>query len=1258
MITKKNLKDLLTVLGFVRHGDDAFAKSYGALDKSIVVDFGKETITWPEGLTARDNTTSNFTSPENFVVLECVDRLLSKGYRPEHLVLEEKWLLGHEQKGGKADICVYDDENRLLLIIECKTAGEEFRKYKRQLFLDGGQLFSYWQQDRNAQWLCLYASDLVKSEDGLKVSYADSMVVLNCEDDKNLVKTAEKDDSVHLYCQAHTVEQLFRAWDETYNKQTYPDVIFGPDSQAYRIGVRPLKKKDLRQFSPDDGIVNRFLEILRHNNVSDRENAFNKLVSLFVCKLVDEVTKGDDDELDFQYRVIQDSYEDLQDRLQRLYRDGMKEFMGEKIFYVENDYADKLFAQYSGSQRRRAISQLRETIRKLKFYSNNEFAFKDVHNEELFLQNGKILVEVVQLFEPYRIVYPARDQLLGDLFEQLLAKGFKQNEGQFFTATPITRFIWDSLPIDRVIHRGGKMCHPRVIDYACGAGHFLTEAVEAINSHFTLAGGKPSKDNAWVEKFIYGVEKDYRLARVSKVSLHMNGAGKGQIVFGDGLENYPDRGIDNGQFDILAANPPYSVEAFKSHLKLKNNDLELLDRITDQGSEIEALFVERIAQLLKPRGIAAVVLPSTLLTTGEGPYVGAREQLLDNFHIRAIVGLGKNAFQATSTETIILFLEKYDEPPKRASMVADSVDAILSDKPPSEWEDREIFDAYVVHIGVAERDYLDFVSGTKSWVEWREHPYFGVYCKAFEALSEFRTKRTQRAFLKLSAAEQDAAVSEWFYDYWIKGVERDKLMSFGLVYQQKTLIVKSPDDKNEERAFLGYSWSNRRGQEGIKIENEGGLLYAPQDRQAHGTIAAGIRDAFNETVPTIETGAEYARYLPLRDLIDFSRAKFDMAINIERQAKTGFTSRHALVPLSECAEIVRGVTYDKGDQVTARTSRVILTADNITLEGELLVQKEVFLRNSFEPDARKELKKGDCFICLSSGSRQHVGKVAYIDHDLHCFAGGFMGILRVVPERCVSRYVFEVLNSVTGRAIVRQESDGVNIKNLSNSIGEIKIPLPSMAIQKKIVAECAKVDAGSAECKRTIAEARQKIEKLVDVLLSKGGITVGLGDDKWFALSIGKRVVDSQLRKDGAIPVMSANVFEPMGMIDEELLSDYSTDSVIWGIDGDWMVNVWKAGIPFYPTDHCGVMRIKKKDVLPFVAAKLLERSGREVGFKRSNRASIDRIKSLKIAVPPLAEQVRVVAQVEKLEKAIADAETILSKSSSAKAAILDKYLR
>ena len=538
MITKGNLKKLLSILEYTEVSPHRFKKEFTDVNCSIEVDFISEKIIYPQdrGLKINDDTTSNFAHPENFVVFECINQLLKKGYRPEHIELEKKWHLGHDTKSGKADICVYDIDNSMLMIIECKTYGKEYKDALKILRTDGGQLFSYWQQERGTKWISLYTSDIV----GREITREND--IINCLDDANLVLLSKKDDSLKLYSKAHTVSELFEVWTETYMLKLWQELIFGDDSLAYKIGVKPLRKKDLKDFAPDDKIVNKFEEILRHNNVSDKENAFNRLVALFICKLADEIRKGDNDEVEFQYKQGTDTYESLQDRLQRLHQEGMEDFMGEKIFYVPADYPEWLFTTYTGTQRKKAIEDLKEKIKILKFYSNNDFSFKDVHNEELFLQNGKILVEIVQLFERYRIVYLSKHQFLGDLFEQLLNKGFKQNEGQFFTPIPITRFIWDSLPLREYVNNGGSLRHPKIIDYACGAGHFLTEAVEAVNSVIK------SDNNDWVRDYIYGIEKDYRLARVSKISLFMHGAGSGNIIFGDGLDNYTDKGISKENY--------------------------------------------------------------------------------------------------------------------------------------------------------------------------------------------------------------------------------------------------------------------------------------------------------------------------------------------------------------------------------------------------------------------------------------------------------------------------------------------------------------------------------------------------------------------------------------------------------------------------------------------------------------------------------------------------------------------------------------
>ena len=80
MITKDNIKKLLSALGFEQDGD-IFTKSYEGVAPTLKVDVRDGHFYYKEfGITVGRETTSNFSEPENFVVFECIDRLLSMGY--------------------------------------------------------------------------------------------------------------------------------------------------------------------------------------------------------------------------------------------------------------------------------------------------------------------------------------------------------------------------------------------------------------------------------------------------------------------------------------------------------------------------------------------------------------------------------------------------------------------------------------------------------------------------------------------------------------------------------------------------------------------------------------------------------------------------------------------------------------------------------------------------------------------------------------------------------------------------------------------------------------------------------------------------------------------------------------------------------------------------------------------------------------------------------------------------------------------------
>lgn len=1028
MITKDNLCDLLLDMGYGEGDTGVYEKKYPDFDCSITVDYNKELIIYPEekGFQVNDRTTSNFDENENFVVLECIDRLLTKGYRPEHIELERRWKLGHSRKSGKADIYVTDSEGKkCLFIIECKTYGDEYRKELKNIDIDGGQLFSYFAQARSAQWLILYASNFTD-----KRSYITESIC--SKDDKNDELLAKKDESIKLYKDASEASDLFDVWCETYGKRYTGDIVFNDNTKPYDIGIKPLTKNRLRDFEEGDKIVNKFEEILRHNNVSDKENAFNRLVALFICKLVDEEEKEDNDIVDFQYKIGTDTYETLQERLQKLHQKGMEKYMKEEIVYIPDEYAEKLIMGYTGQKRINMINDLKKTIKMLKFYTNNDFAFKDVHNEELFLQNGKILVEVVQLFQEYRIVGSEKLQLLGDLFENLLTKGFKQNEGQFFTPIPITRFIWNAIPTSEIINIDRNNLLPKVIDYACGAGHFLTEGYSRIKNGLIECAPEMLECENWEEKVLFGVEKDYRLARVSKIELFMHGAGNGNIVFGDGLEEHEDKGVVSNTFDILVANPPYSVEAFKPHLKVKDDEFKILKYISNDGSEIETLFVERISQLLKPNAVAAVILPDSIVRKDMYSFRAAREILLQNFEFKAIVRMESSTFGKTGQPTAIMFLKKRDEPPKQFEMVQDIVEAVFSRRELEDWEDKDIFESYLKRIDCTENNYYKVIQESVSWEALLEIDSFAEYVMAFMEEPMYRDMNEKYNDGKMEPDEFEEWRLKTIYDR-IHDSEREKLMYFALTCKQHTLFVSMPSDTKEQEMFLGYKWCDRKKMEGI-LETNDGLLFSKRKLNEDGYLASMIWRTFDGIEYIAPKLKQYSFFANMSDMLDFDEAKFSKVIKL-------------------------------------------------------------------------------------SMPRKRVLKPGYKKYKL---------------------------------------------------------------INKKI-----------------------------------------------FETGIGRRVLKSELTEGKGINIYSANVCSVFGKIDKEILDDYSRPSILWGIDGDWMVNIIDANKKFYPTDHCGYIRILIDDIIPEFLAMALEVEGKLEKFSRANRASTDRIRKISIFVPEdINEQKRILNEI------------------------------
>lgn len=1091
MITKDNLKQVLENLGF-KNKNENYVKTIN--NYTLLIDYKNQSINYPKEIKIHDKTTSNFSHPENFVVFECVHRLLEKGYKAEHLELEPKWNLGRDKKGGKADILVKDNEKNPYLIIECKTTdskNSEFIKEWNRMQEDGGQLFSYFQQEKGVKYLCLYASDFSD-----KLEYKN--YIIQAYDNEEYLKEKELQNS---YKKSNNNIELFKTWKESYELQYFKQGIFEANVNAYKILEITPTFDNLKELK-EEGKYHEFAKILRKHNISGKENAFDKLVNIFLCKIYDETFNKNN--LKFGYfGVMADTYANMQDRLMWLYKEAMKEFLGEKITFVSNEDIEKDFKQLK-------IKTLKEVmqnyIKELKFYSNNDFAFLEVHNKELFLKNALVLKEIVELFANYKLTQNSTNQFLGNLFELFLQKGMKQDEGQFFTPIQICEFIMYSLPLQEMLNKNSKAL--RVIDYACGAGHFLNTYANELKRYLTEDELKEHYKN------IYGIEKEYRLSKVSKVSSAMYGQNEINILYADALASFELANtnnlegekakpqIESNSFDLLIANPPYSVKGFletlsdksKNTYKLFNDDINI-----ETNNSIECFFCERANQILNDNAKAAIILPSSILNK-DSIYKNTREILFQNFDFIAIVELGNQTFGATGTNTIILFLRKKETFKQENHLISQDYSLIKERIEAENLKDNESFyqnylNTYCDFRKFDKELYSNFLNGNLD-SKLAELEAFKDYCNAFRQTSDYKRLKESKIY-KESKDKQD--LEDKAFLAYAQAIEKDKLLYFSLSLNQEVLIIKSPSDIKEQKKFLGYEWSNRKGDEGLKELHEPYLspLFERGNPQNETKLNTLICKAFLKTLSDIPKDLQgYASKARLIDMMDFEKVEFNKAISLNPSNSTQSEMSNPFI--NSKFELVRLKDFVLDIQTAKRPSGGVGKYENgaLSLGGEHIDNKSGYIKldnpkyvpiefyESFALQDKGIVKQFDILICKDGAL---TGKIAMVRNEFirkSAMINEHIFLLRC-DNIAKQKYLFYILHSYSGQQALKSKitgsaQGGINKTNLES----ILIPNADFEIQKQIVAECEKVE----EQYNTIRMSVEEYQNLIKAILQKCGI--------------------------------------------------------------------------------------------------------------------------------------------------------------------------
>jgi len=239
----------------------------------------------------------------------------------------------------------------------------------------------------------------------------------------------------------------------------------------------------------------------------------------------------------------------------------------------------------------------------------------------------------------------------------------KRHLSQFFTPEVVVQFMFDLVSFDPLW---------KVMDPACGDGAFLKEALKR-------GGG-----------VVAGMDIDPEAIEAAQENLR-EFAGRFHLFCQDGLTSIEcESGFWKGHYDFVIGNPPFAsskwrvrdketlrqftlaqIEDEKHAFQLPLLSESLRPVKTRESQVIEVLFLERFVQLARPGGEVAIILPEGIFANSNLRYV--REWLVNNFTIRAVVGLPRETFKdmGTTAKTAVLYLEKHKPPENHQVLLAE-----------------------------------------------------------------------------------------------------------------------------------------------------------------------------------------------------------------------------------------------------------------------------------------------------------------------------------------------------------------------------------------------------------------------------------------------------------------------------------------------------------------------------------------------------------------------------------------------------------
>ena len=186
-----------------------------------------------------------------------------------------------------------------------------------------------------------------------------------------------------------------------------------------------------------------------------------------------------------------------------------------------------------------------------------------------------------------------------------------------------------------------------IYDPTCGSGGMLIKCLTYVRD----------KGEEWRSMKVFGQELNSLTASIARMNLFLHGVQEYTIVNDDTLSE--PGFIQNGhlqQFDIVLANPPYSIKQW-------NRDSFAADKwgrnflgVPPQGRADYAFFQHILASMKQDTGRCAILFPHGVLFRDEEREM--REKLVSLDLVECVIGIGKNLFYNSPMEACIVICRK------------------------------------------------------------------------------------------------------------------------------------------------------------------------------------------------------------------------------------------------------------------------------------------------------------------------------------------------------------------------------------------------------------------------------------------------------------------------------------------------------------------------------------------------------------------------------------------------------------------------